>query len=45
MAGLRYLGFTMMDAGFNFDQIEVDWFDVVQYGDRTNFPRGFETNI
>ena len=37
-------GFIMMDAGYNFDQIQADWFDVVQYGDRM-FRDGFETNI
>ena len=37
-------GFIMMDAGYNFDQIQADWFDVVQYGDRT-FRDGFEIKI
>jgi hypothetical protein len=27
---MQIYGFTMMDAGYNFDQIDPDWFDVVR---------------
>src|SRR5262245_30153520 len=37
-------GFIMMDAGYNFDQIDPNWFDVVRPTKLPSFPNQFGTN-
>lgn len=37
-------GFAMMDAGYNFDQIHPDWFDVIRTTKLPSFKNEFGTN-
>ena len=41
---LEIYGFIMMDAGYNFNQIDPDWFDVVRTQKLPTFENQFGTN-